>query len=122
MKTKILTSIIGTSLALAVAIAVWSPTNTSAQVKGAQLLMSQSAPVATVAAAPAMDCAKCTTQYTSRVDTTARGAIKPVAISARHECASCDTTTKTVGIGKGATTVMSHTCVMGGDKSATCCN
>jgi hypothetical protein len=104
MKNKILASLIGTSLTLAVAVAVWSPTNTSAQVKGA------------------MACAKCTTQFTSRADATVRGAVKPVAITATHQCASCDTASKTVGVGKSATTVMNHTCTMGGDKPATCCN
>ena len=112
----------GTSLALAVAVAVWTPANTSAQVKGAQLLMSQPAALAAESAAPDMACAKCATQYTSRVDATVRGAIKPVAITASHLCASCDTATKTVGVGKGATTVTDHTCAMGGDKPATCCN
>src|SRR5882672_2012828 len=81
MKTKILTSLVGTTLALAVAFAVWSPTNTSAQVKGATLLRPQPAALAPASVAPAMACAKCTTQYTSSVDTTARGAIKPVAIT-----------------------------------------
>ena len=122
MKTKILTSLIGTSLALAVAFAVWSPVNTSAQVKGAQLLMSQSAPVASVAAEPAMACDKCTTQYTSRVDTTVRGAVKPVVITANNLCPSCDTVSKTVGVGRNAATVTTRTCTMGGDKLATCCN
>jgi hypothetical protein len=122
MKNKILTSLIGTSLALAVAVAVWSPVNSSAQVKGAQLLMSQSAALAAESTAPAMACAKCTTQFTSRADATVRGAVKPVAITATHQCASCDTADKTVGTGKGATTVMNHTCTMGGDKPATCCN
>jgi hypothetical protein len=122
MKTKILTSLVGTTLALAVAFAVWSPTNTAAQIKGAQLLMSQPTPVASVAAAPAMACAKCTTQYTSSVDTTARGAIKPVAIAAKHLCPTCDTSSKTVGVGKAATTVTSHDCTMGATKTAACCN
>lgn len=122
MKTKILTSLLGTSLALTVAFAVWSPANTSAQVKGAQLLMSQSAPAASVAAAPAVDCAKCTTQYTSRVDTTARGAIKPVVITANNLCPSCDTVSKTVGVGRSAMTVTTRTCTMGGVKTAACCN
>ena len=120
MKTKILTSLIGTTLA--VAFAVWSPANTSAQVKGAQLLISQPVASATVAAAPAMACAKCTTEYTSRVDATARGAIKPVAIAAKHLCPTCNTGSKTVGTGKSATTVMNHDCTMGGAKLASCCN
>jgi hypothetical protein len=107
---------------LAVAFAVWSPINTSAQVKGAQLLMSQPAALAAESAAPDMACAKCTTQYTSRVDATVRGAVKPVAITANHLCPSCDTATKTVGVGKGATTVLNHTCTMGEAKPAACCN
>ena len=122
MKTKILTSLVGTTLALAVAFAVWSPTNTSAQVKGATLLRPQPAALAPASVAPAMACANCTTEYTSSVDTTARGAIKPAAISAKHQCASCDTASKTVGVGKGATTLMNHTCTMGGAKPASCCN
>jgi hypothetical protein len=122
MKNKILTSLIGTSLALAVAVAVWSPINTSAQVKGAQLLMSQPTPVASVSTAPAVDCAKCTAQYTSRVDATVRGAIKPVVITAKNLCPSCDTVSKTVGTGRSATTVTTRTCTMGGAKLSTCCN
>jgi hypothetical protein len=122
MKNKILASLIGTSLALAVAVTVWFPTNTSAQVKGAQLLMSQPVATATVAAAPGMACAKYATQLTSRADATVRGAVKPVAIDAKHLCPTCDTTSKTVESGKSATTVMNHTCTMGGAKPATCCN
>ncbi len=87
------------------------------QVKGAQLLIANSAPTVTVAAAAAqpMACPQCKDEFTSRVDTTARGAIKPVVTVQKHLCGTCKTSLKTAGVGKNATQVAIHTCSMGGN-------
>ena len=119
---NLLKSFIGTTAALTLAVAVLAPNFSSAdQLKGAQLLTK---PVATsaAAAAPAMACPTCKTELTSRVDTSARGAIKPAAVSSTHDCGSCSTTVKTEGTGKAAKDVVDHSCTMGSSQMASCCN
>jgi hypothetical protein len=124
MKNNIIKSLVGSGLALALAAAVWSPALVSAQqVKGAQLLANKNASV-TVVASPAarpMTCALCKTVFTTRVDNTARGANKPVTTVAKHLCGGCDTSIKTVGVGKQAVSVATHTCTMGGSVASNCC-
>lgn len=117
-------NLIGSGLALALAAAVWSPMLTSAdQIKGAQVLIGESPSAVTTAAAPAqpMACAQCKDEYTSRVDWTTRGAIKPVVTAQKHLCVTCDTSVKNAGVGKHATQVSTHTCSMGGNELASCC-
>jgi len=118
MKMNVIKSLFGTGLTLALTIALALPFTTSAQqIKGAQLL-SASAPVsADAVAASAMPCAKCSDGLTSRVDTSVRGAMKPTVSVAAHSC--CDTSVTTVGIGKQAKNVASHSCAMG--STAACC-
>jgi hypothetical protein len=124
MKNNIMKSLVGSGLALALAAVVWSPAVVSAQqVKGAQLLMNKPVSVS-VAAAPAarpMACPKCTTEFSSRVDNSVRGANKPVVTAAKHLCGGCDTSIKTTGVGKHATDAVVHTCSMNGSAPSGCC-
>jgi len=116
---NLIKSLLGTGTALAFAAAVMLPLASSAQqVKGAQLLLPAASPTSDTVSAPAMACPKCNPGLTSSVDASARGAIKPVVSVAQHSC--CDTSVKTVGIGKQAKNVNSHTCAMG--STASCCN
>jgi hypothetical protein len=124
MNTKIITSLIGTSLALAVAVLIWTPASSSAQGKGAQLLIQRAAPASTapaVAVAPAVSCPECATQFTTRTDATVRGAIKPTVITAKHLCGSCDTSVKTTQTGKHAVDVTLHTCATDATTAVSCC-
>ncbi len=110
-------NLLGAGVAMAFVVAGLAPAISSAQpVKGAQLLMPAPA-AAEVTAAPTMACGKCSSDLTSKVDTSARGAIKPNVLAPQHGC--CDTTVKTVGIGKAARNVAEHNCTMGVD--AGCC-
>ena len=120
MKSTIITSLLGTGVAVAMAVAVWMPANTSAQVKGGQLLVSppSSEPAA---AAQAMACPKCQDQTTTKVDATVRGSIKPTVTTTKHMCGGCDTTVKVTGTGKNAKDAVSHSCNMSG-KTTGCCN
>ena len=121
MKNNLLKSFIGSGLALAVAAGMATPIFTSAQqIKGAQLLMSPAAGSPT--AVRAMACPKCVTEYGSRVDASARGAVKPVLLVANHLCGGCDTTVKTTGVGKNTVAAVSHTCTMGDGQLAKCCD
>ncbi len=116
--------LIGSGLVLTLAAVAWSPAIVSAQqVKGAQLLVNKPATV-TVAAAPAakpMACPKCRTEISNRVDTSARGANKPVITVAKHLCGGCDTSIKTTGVGKLATDSVVHACSMDGSAPSGCC-
>jgi hypothetical protein len=124
MKSNIMNSLVGSGLALALVAVLWSPVVVSAQqVKGAQLLVNTPVYV-TAAAAPAakpMACPKCTTEITSRVDASARGANKPVITVAKHMCGGCDTSIKTTGVGKLAKDSVMHACSMGGNVPSGCC-
>jgi hypothetical protein len=124
MKNTMMKSLICSGLALAVAAAVWSPILASAeQLKGGQVLVGKSAPAVTAATAPGqpMACAQCKDEFTSAVDWTARGAIKPVVAAQKHLCGACKTSLKTTEAGKHSTQVATHTCSMGGNELASCC-
>ena len=119
---NLISSLIGTTAALAVAASIMAPNFSSAdQIKGAQSLTKPVATSAPVAVA-SMNCGSCKTDSTSRIDTSARGAMKPAVLSSTHGCASCSTSVKTSGVGKAAVDVVNHTCAMGGNQTASCCN
>jgi hypothetical protein len=123
MKNNLLKGLIGSGLALALAATIWSPVGSSAQqIKGAQLLTQAPAVAANSAAASTMACPTCKTELTNRTDATVRGAVKTSVAVAEHLCASCQTTSKTVGVGRQAKSIPSHTCAMGGSAPAGCCN
>ena len=91
--------------------------------KGAATLLMKPqtiAPVKTVQ--KAMSCTRCVDHYATRVDSTARGVIKPTLTYVQHQCRSCDTTLATVGHGKTARTVATHKCDAASQKSLSCCN
>jgi|SRR6185437_241211 len=75
----------------------------------------------TISAQPAAaehNCTMCKDQYTSRVDQTAKGVIKPTVLVAKHLCPGCETTVSLRGQGKAAQNLVTHTCTA---KSASCC-
>jgi hypothetical protein len=66
-------------------------------------------------------CAMCKYEVVTRVDSTARGAVKPTITVAKHLCPGCETTISTAGTGKASRDVVTHKCSAGGAESATCC-
>jgi hypothetical protein len=68
-----------------------------------------------------MACPTCRDEYTTRVDTTAKGSIKPTVVIAKHLCDGCKTTIKTVGVGKASGSVVEHKCAAGTASDANCC-
>ena len=115
-----LTPFIGTGLALATATALLVPFTTSAQEKGAQLLLRPAAVTTAAApAAPAMSCPACKSEFISRVDTSVRGVNKPIITVEKHLCGNCSTSQTLVGTGKNAKNVIVHNC---GSKVASCCD
>ncbi len=73
-----------------------------------------------VVAAP-HSCPMCQDEYTTRVDTTARGAIKPTVTVLTHLCPGCETTVSVTGRGKAAQSEVAHKCATGGIEPADCC-
>ena len=63
-------------------------------------------------------CAMCKDEYTTRVDQTAKGVIKPTVLFVKHLCPGCETTTSVQGQGKAAQNVVTHKCAA---ESASCC-
>ena len=120
-------SIIAAGIAMAVAIAVWSPNTTSAadQVKGAQLLMKPMTVGDINKLEPgdmvAMSCPKCKTITVTYIDKTTKGAIKEEKATQKHLCAGCETVIKTEGHGKQAKDVVAHVCKTCGSEDAFCC-
>jgi hypothetical protein len=58
-----------------------------------------------------MSCPKCKTEYAVKKDWTERGANKSDKVVGKHLCDTCSTELKTVGVGKHAKDVATHTCV-----------
>ena len=57
-----------------------------------------------------MNCPKCKNDYVVKKDWTDRGANKTDKVVAKHLCDTCNTELKTVGVGKRAVNVATHTC------------
>ena len=133
-------NIIGTGIALAIALAAWLPTNINAADKpmkpmkgGEHLLMLNK--VETKAQADAltpddtiaMVCAKCKTVYVTRVKQGVKGAQllmaggQPKELIGTHACNGCNSTIEVTGHGKGKEAVLKHSCKACGDDSAFCC-
>lgn len=123
-------NIIGTGIALAIALAAWLPTNLNAQEKGsakggAQLLMKPMT-VGDInklepGDAVVMSCPKCKTITVTYIDKTTRGAIKDEKATQKHLCVGCETIIKTDGRGKQAKDVVVHVCKTCGSEDAFCC-
>lgn len=86
----------------------------------AKLLMKQQAPPA-YSGQHSMACPRCQDEFMKRVDTSARGAIKPTITVAHHLCGACETKLSTVGAGKAKKDIVSHVCNVGGVPNLTCC-
>ena len=75
----------------------------------------------------AMVCGKCKTVYVTRVKQGEKGAQilmqggRSTELIGTHACAGCGGTWTIVGVGKGATSVLKHTCSVCGDDSGFCC-
>jgi hypothetical protein len=75
--------------------------------------------ISTQAAAPAAHrCAMCKDEYTTRVDQTAKGVVKPAVLFVKHLCPGCETTISVQGQGKATQNVVAHKCAA---ESASCC-
>jgi hypothetical protein len=129
MKT-VKNNIIAAGIALAVAMAVWVPTNLNAQEQGsakggAQLLMKPMTVGDVNRLEPgdmvAMSCPKCKTVTVTYIDKTTKGAIKEEKATQKHLCAGCETIIKTEGRGKQAKDVVVHVCKTCGSEDAFCC-
>jgi hypothetical protein len=106
--------------------------STQAQVKGGEQMMQLNGSAITATAMPGnfkpMSCAKCQDVATNARDITAKGASAlaahgvPAKTTVTHLCDGCVTTTTTVGVGKHAKDVVTHTCSNGGTGSSTCCS
>jgi hypothetical protein len=133
-------NMIGTGMALAIALAAWLPTNINAAdepmkpMKGGEhLLMLQK--VETKAQADAlkpddtfaMVCAKCKTVYVTRVKQGVKGAQvlmeggQPKELIGTHACAGCNSTIVVTGQRIDKKEVIKHSCKSCGDESAFCC-
>jgi hypothetical protein len=126
------TNIIGTGIAMAIALAAWLPSNINAaedhsKMKGGEHMMSLTKITTKTegeALKPgdsmAMVCTKCKSVAVQNV-TTEKGHIKLMTVGEKHLCAGCDSVITVVGVGKGAKEVLKHTCGKCGDTSAFCC-
>ena len=63
-------------------------------------------------------CATCKDEYTTRVDATAKGLVKPTVLTSKHLCPTCKTTASVQGQGKAAQNVAEHKCTA---EAAACC-
>ena len=132
-------NIIGTGIAMAIALAAWLPNTASAAEEmkpmkgGEHLLMLQKVETKGEADALkpddtfAMVCAKCKTVYVTRVKQGVKGAEvlmakgQPKELIGTHACAGCNSTITVTGHGKGKEMVLKHSCGACGDDSAFCC-
>jgi hypothetical protein len=80
-------------------------------------LITATSGVSSAPIAAAHNCPMCKDQYTSRVDQTAKGALKPTVLVSKHLCPGCETTVTVRGQGKAAQNVATHTCAAG----SACC-
>lgn len=129
MKTCIGKLLFGSSLAIALAVGIWSPVQAKAadQVKGAQKLMELkriTTPAQAEALKPGdavtMVCTKCKSVMLHNV-TTEKGHINVMTVGEKHLCPGCDSTIKVVGVGKGRHDEVKHVCNSCGDDSVFCC-
>lgn len=142
MKTMNRKNLLGAGVAMAMALAVWLPTTSSAQdsvapmkpMKGAEHMMMLNKPVTTTEQANeikpddsfAMVCSKCKTVYVTRVKQGTKGAQllmgpAPTELIGTHDCAGCGGTWTITGTGKGANSELKHTCSKCGEGSGFCC-
>jgi len=122
MKTTKNLITLAAGLALIVGTVSAQPGNNIAASPKAREMMNSQAVVAPQAVSAARhSCAMCRDEYVTRVDQTAKGAIKPTVTVMNHLCPGCETTGAAVGQGKAARNIVSHKCVIDGTASAGCC-
>jgi hypothetical protein len=104
--------------AVALLSAVAFVNSASADMKGAERLVTQNTPAkAPETTTPAGSKMSCPTRTVMSTDLSARGAVKPVSIHTAHACGSCSTKEVSSGTGKLASHKMGHTCA----QAAVCC-
>jgi hypothetical protein len=81
-------------------------------------MMSAQSGIPAQPAVTAHRCALCKDEYTTRVDQTAKGLVKPTVLISKHLCATCATTASVQGQGKAAQNVTEHKCTA---EAAACC-
>lgn len=126
-------NIIGTGIAMAMAIAAWLPTSIQAQEKGtakggAQQLL-RSTPVRTLEDLSGiqpgdmmvMSCPKCKTVTINYVEPTFKAMETKGKVRTQHMCPGCNTTIMVEGHGKAKKAVVKHVCMSCGSKDAFCC-
>ena len=142
MKTVNKKNILGAGVAIAMALAAWSPTTASAAdetklmkpMRGYEHMLmlqgintKQEADALKTDDSIAMVCVKCKTVWVTRVKQGVKGAQllmeggRPTEIIGTHGCAGCNSTLTVVGVQKGAHLELKHSCGACGDDSAFCC-
>ena len=132
-------NLIGTGMALAIALAAWLSNTASAAdemkpMKGGEHLLmlnkvetKAQADALTPDDSIAMVCAKCKTVWVTRVKQGVKGAEllmakgQPKELIGTHACAGCNSTITVTGHGKGKEMALKHSCGACGDDSAFCC-
>ena len=101
-------------IALALALGAWSvqaAETGSARGGAGDLIQPPQNDTCCEAARPVvMECPKCKSDWLVKTDATARGVNKPTYLVEKHLCAKCGTVLKTIGQGKQAKDVATHTC------------
>ena len=127
MKTNCFTRIAGIifGLALLAGITPGIRAQNDAKGGGAKLLELSGQQIAAkpdTASYQPMSCKMCKDEYSTRIDTSARGAHKPAVFVATHLCGGCGTEWSVVGHGKSKVSVATHTCSGCASTGMACCN
>jgi hypothetical protein len=128
-RTRAMVCVSNLALAIALVTLLWGQVQAQEQPtdKGAgaakllQLTPAKAPPPARAIAARPMTCPKCKSEWISRTDYTARGAMKPKVWVEKHLCDGCDTTISVAGHGKAKRDVVTHKCSSCGAPDMGCC-
>jgi len=123
MKTikNLITVVAGLALIVGTARAQTGNAGIAASPKLREMMNSQAGLAAPPASLATHLCAMCKDDYVTRVDQTAKGAIKSTVTVATRLCPGCETTVSTVGQGKTGQNVVTHKCLTDGTESVDCC-
>ena len=113
-------TILGTTLALAMAFATWTPSLQADQLKGAERIYSSRTVSDSATPDKAMSCPKCKTELVSSTEIQ-KGHIAVEKVVATHVCPGCGIERNVVGAGKAKTEVVTHVCKVGGEAAGNCC-
>jgi len=107
-------------------IAAQAETGPPTKGSGAELLVKPMRPAAVSDRSGAkpmpMSCPKCKSQWSSHLDKSARGVIKPTVWLEKHLCEGCETTITTAGVGRAKHSVAVHKCTTCGAPNQGCCS